>query len=106
MGKGKKRQIIIIAVHKYETWSGKHEVDIIRGKKVLSVKRFSKWSNAEKYAKKKAVEMGLKSIIVDTPRRPHIEVKVKAPPKKTKRTTKRKVKRRRRRSTLPTLRWW
>jgi len=82
----------VFAVHKWETSSGKHDVSYGKGKN-YKTRRFTKWSDANKFAKKKAVEMGLKQYQIDTPSRPHKMIPVKPQKKSTK---KKQVQKRRR----------
>ena len=75
----------VFAVHKWETGDGKHHVhsgtDFNRKG---ATRRFTSWTRAEKYARKRAKELGLKSYIVDTPKRPHVTVRLSTKKRKRK----------------------
>ena len=70
----------VFAVHKYESSDGvRHDVAYGRGKN-YKVRRFKKWTLAQKFAAQKAKDMGMTQYQIDTPRRPHVMIKLK--PKK------------------------
>lgn len=69
----------VFAVHKWETDDDRyHEVTVWeRGKSDKGItKRFNEWSAAERYAKREAFRLGLRTYMVDTPQRPHAIIKM------------------------------
>ena len=80
------KQKKVFAVHKYETLDNKHAVHFGKDfKKTKNTKKFRKWDNALKFAKKKAIEQGNAKFLVDSPRGSR---SVKVPKKKTKKRKK------------------
>jgi len=56
-------------VHKWETLDNKHAVHFGKDfNNPKNTKRFTKWENALKFAKKKAIQQGNKRFLVDSPR--------------------------------------
>jgi len=73
MGKGD----WVFAVHSWETADGRHHnVTVSVGGKEKT-RRFLLWRKAEAYANSQAKKLGLKKYQVDTPKRPHVMVKVR-----------------------------
>jgi len=82
----KKKEVFV--VHKYETADNKHAVRFGKDfNKPKNTRRFSKWDNALKFAKKKAIEQGNSKFLVDSPRGSRY---VKVPKRKNKSSKKRK----------------
>ena len=78
----------VFVVHKYETADNKHAVHFGKDfNKPKNTKRFTKWNNAMKFAKKKAAEQGNSEILVDSPSGSR---HVKVPKKKIKKKTRKR----------------
>ena len=63
----------VFAVHKWETCDGLHAVHFGENLNAEgNTKRFKSWKDAEAFANKKAVELGLTHYQIDTPEEPHV----------------------------------
>ena len=68
----------VFAVHTWETVGDYYSVHFGDDlNKPENTKHFKTWKEAEEFANKKAIELGLDSYIIDTPEEPHVRKKVR-----------------------------
>jgi hypothetical protein len=73
---GEKMKTKVVAVHKWETANGTHDVHVWYNSEECLTFNFEKWREAERFALLSAKGMGLTEYTVDEPKRPHIRVTV------------------------------
>ena len=70
--------IRVFAVHTWETFGNYHSVHFGEDlDKHENTKHFKTWKEAEEFANRKAIELGLDSYTIDTPDEPHVRKQVR-----------------------------